>query len=232
MIRRNVNVFIVQSEFQKRKFAARGIEPDRMVVIPGVTPRSAEDEPPGTGRTISFVGRLSAEKGVVEFVEAARRLPDQPFAVAGDASGVQSLVDSAPANVHFAGFVSGADLEAFYRRTKVFVCPSKWYEGFPNVITRAMVAGKPVVASGIGALPEIVDDGVTGWVFTPGDVDELVDRIGRLADDEPARGSMGAAGRAKAARLYSEDAVYAKLQETYARARELAGVGSMAGSSE
>jgi len=232
MIRRNVNVFIVQSEFQKRKFAAQGIEPDRMVVIPGVTPRSAEDEPPGTGRTISFVGRLSAEKGVVEFIEAARRLPDQPFAVAGDASGVQSLVDSAPANVHFAGFVSGADLETFYRQTKVFVCPSKWYEGFPNVITRAMVAGKPVVASGIGALPEIVDDGVTGWVFTPGDVDELVDRIGRLADDEPARGSMGAAGRAKAARLYSEDAVYAKLQETYARARELAGVGSMAGSSE
>jgi len=228
MIVRNVNVFIVQSEFQKGRFAAGGIEPDRMVVVSGVTPRSAEDEPPGTGRTISFVGRLSEEKGITDFIDAARELPDLEFAVAGDTAGADALVAAAPPNVRFAGFVSGADLETFYRETKVFVCPSKWYEGFPNVITRAMVAGKPVVTSRIGALPEIVDDGETGLVFTPGDVNELVDRIRRLAGDAAMCRALGAAGREKAARLYCEDAVYRKLEQAYARAGELARAGRVA----
>lgn len=233
MIRDNVSVFIVLSEFQRQRFIAQGIAPERIAIVPNFEQMSAADleEPPEPGDTISFAGRLSPEKGIGDFVEAARALPSLRFAVAGDTSLMPELVRSAPANVTFHGFLTGATLDAFYHRTRIFISPGLWFEGFPNVVTKAMIKARPVIASNLGALPEIVTDGQTGLLYPPHDVPELVAKIKQLHDAPGLCRTMGEAGRAKALREYSPKQAYVHLEQAYSLAGrppvQLSALGSM-----
>jgi len=223
MIRENVAVFVVLSEFQRRRFIDRGIPADRVEVVPNMIAGSALAPPaePGEGSTISFVGRLSPEKGIADFLAAARALPELRFAVAGDASAMPEAVAGAPPNVLFHGFLSGERLAEFYRETRILVCCSKWFEGFPNVLVEAMCAGRPVVATRIGALPEIVEEGVTGLLYEPGNVPQLVERLRRLWAEPGLCREMGMAGRQKATTEYSRDRCYERLMWVYQKALAL-----------
>ena len=91
------------------------------------------------------------------------------------------------------------------------------YEGCPLSVIEAMAAGVPVVATSVGGVAEIVEDGVTGIATTPGRVDELAAGLARLLADEPAAASMGAAGRAVAEALYSRERMGAATERVYAR---------------
>ena len=223
-IRKSVGVFIVLSEFQKQRFVDAGIPPEKIEVLPNFVPAVGEaaQAPCGTGETISFVGRISPEKGLEHFLDAARAMPAEPFAVAGDASQAGELVRRAPANVAFHGFLTGGGLEAFFRRTRVLAFPSVCYEGFPNVLTRAMVWGKPVVCSRIGGLPEIVDDGVTGLLFEPGNAGDLAAKLRRLCRSPELCRSLGEAGRRKALTAYSQERYYERLVAIYRKAAAVA----------
>ena len=221
MIVGNVSLFIVSSEFQKKKFIANGIDPERIAIVPNFEASPASPMNPDLGDTISFAGRLSPEKGIGLFIEAARRLPEYPFAVAGDTAQMPALVESAPPNVRFHGFLNGRDLDEFYRRTRIFVYSGLWYEGFPNVVTRAMAAGKPVISSRIGAMPEIVTEDQTGIFYEPGNIDELSERIRNLFCDPEQCQALGRAGRAKVQREYTAEVAYRRLMDAYARAVEL-----------
>lgn len=213
----NVSTFIVLSEFQRRKFIEYGIPAEKLAIVPNFETVPPREENAIPGSTVSFVGRVSPEKGIEQFIEAARRLPQLSFTVAGDHASMPGVVESAPANVTFYGFLSGRALDEFYRRTRVFVCPSVWYEGFPNVVARAMAAAKPVVACRLGALPEIVSDGETGLLFNPGDADALTDHIRDLHEDVDRCRAMGEAGRAKLEREFSPAAAFEKLMSVYSQ---------------
>jgi glycosyltransferase involved in cell wall biosynthesis len=223
MILDNISLFIVLSEFQKKKFMQNGIEPERIAVVPNFEslPEATGSANADPGETISFVGRLSPEKGIQHFIEAARALPQYPFAVAGDTAQISELTRAAPPNVHFHGFLTGRELDAFYYRTRILVYAGIWFEGFPNVITKAMAAGKPVVSSRIGSLPEIVTENETGLLFEPGNIDELVSRLEALYPDTDRCLALGARGRAKVEREYTPESVYPRLMKAYDRAAKI-----------
>lgn len=225
MIRDNVSVFIVQSEFQKRRFIAGGIAAERIDILPNIAPEVAAPADDDPGDLITFAGRLSEEKGIGEFVDAARKLPELRFAVAGTVDDMPGVVAAAPPNVTFAGFITGAELDAFFRRTRVFVCPSKWFEGFPNVIAQAMAYGKPVIGTRIGAIPEIVDDGVTGLLAEPGDAGDLAERIAFLSARPQLCREMGEAGYRKARAQYSHAAFAERLAAIHRHALRMNGFG-------
>jgi len=223
MITDNVTLFVALSEFQRGRFVAAGINATRIEIVPNIAPTASCESlaPPGEGVTISFVGRFSPEKGIADFLAAARELPEHPFAVAGDSSQAPKETKNAPPNVEFHGFLSGDSLELFYRRTKILVCPSTWLEGFPNVITHAMCTGKPVIASRIGALPEIVDEDVTGLLYEPGNVEHLVEKVRYLLAHPAVCRRMGMAGRQKALRQYPPERHYDLLMAVYQKALAL-----------
>ena len=145
----NVDMFIVQTEFQKRKFIERGIPAEKLGIVPGIMPGIAPAESWEPGRYVTFVGRVSPEKGIDEFLAAARRMPEIPFAVAGSCDSMPEIVGSAPPNVEFLGFLRGDDLRNAYRNSRFIVVPSKWYEGFPNVIVMSMMLKKPTLTAAI-----------------------------------------------------------------------------------
>jgi glycosyltransferase involved in cell wall biosynthesis len=101
------------------------------------------------------------------------------------------------------------------------VLPSICYEGFPTILVEAMLRGKPVICSRIGGLSEIVEDGVTGLLFEPGNPNELVKKIRYLWDRPNLCRRMGRAGREKVLHQYSPQKSYERLMATYEKAMQL-----------
>jgi glycosyltransferase involved in cell wall biosynthesis len=149
------------------------------------------DEPPH----VLYAGRLSREKGILDLIEAADGLP---LVVVGDGP----LRGDVPAAV---GFVPHNELGAFYERASVVACPSH-REGFGVVAAEAMAHGRPVVASAVGGLRDIVADGETGMLVPPGNIAALRSALERLLGDADLRRSMGAAARARVREHFSWDA--------------------------
>lgn len=217
-IMRNVDVFIVQTVFQKQKFVERGIPAARIGIVPGLVSCNGIDDPHTLGDLVSFVGRVSPEKGIEDFLAAARLLPDIPFAVAGSESGMPGIRERSPANVQWLGFLGSNELCDLYRRSRVVVVPSRWYEGFPNVVVQAMGHARPVIVARIGAMTSIVDDGVTGMLFDVGNPGDLAERLRILFHNPELCRQFGEAGRQKALLEYSPERVYEALIAVYEKA--------------
>ena len=185
---------------------ARRLGAAEVAVIPsGVELPSAVGEevnPP----EVLYAGRLSPEKGVLELVEAARGLN---LVIAGDGP----LRDSVPGAL---GFVPPDELARLYGRAAVVACPSH-REGFGVACLEAMAHGRPVVASAVGGLLDLVVDGESGIHVPPGDVGALRAALERLLADPELRRRMGEAGRRRAAERFSWDAVTRETIELYAR---------------
>ncbi|HYF50345.1 MAG TPA: glycosyltransferase family 4 protein, partial [Planctomycetota bacterium] len=101
--------------------------------------------------------------------------------------------------------------------SRALVFPSEWQEPFGLSIIEAMALSKPVIASRVAGPKDIVEDGVTGFLFQPGDVDELADCMKRLQDNPDLAVELGRAGRARYEKEYSPDAGYARMLENYRR---------------
>ena len=216
----NVDVFIVQTEFQRQKFLKQGIPREKLAILPGIM-QNMHPPPPWTpGRFVTFVGRISEEKGILEFLECARQLPHIPFQVVGGYDAMPNLPHTAPPNVTWRGFLKEEALRQAYLDSRMVVVPSRCYEGFPNVIVQAMQLERPVVAVDLGASGSIVENGVTGEKFAPGNGGELAERVARLQASPQLCRQYGAAGRKTALQLYSREAIYDRLMHIYALAKQ------------
>jgi glycosyltransferase involved in cell wall biosynthesis len=151
-----------------------------------------EADPP----EVLFVGRLSREKGIRELVEATQGMN---LVVAGDGP-LHSLVPEA------LGFVPHAEVERLLARAAVVVLPSH-REGLPMVLLEAMAHGRAVVATPVGGIPSLVEDGKTGLLVPPGDAAAFRAAIERLLGDPDLRKRLGAAARERVAELCSWDRV-------------------------
>ena len=220
IFRKYVDVFIVQSDFQLKKFSEFGIPEEKIAVLPGITPEvnsTFSERKPGS--LVSFIGRVSREKGIDDFLAAAANMPDIRFAVAGNLPEGQPAIKASP-NVEWKGFLSGNELDELYQSSVVIVVPSKCFEGFPNVIVRAMNHSKPVIATNLGGMPEIIEHGVNGLLYPPGDIDALVSYIRQIVSDPEKSTNMGIRGNEKAKRDYSKEVIYSKLIKIYSQALE------------
>lgn len=128
-----------------------------------------------------------------------------------------------PPYVKSTGWLDRAGLADLYRRADVAVFPSVWEEPFGLVAVEAMAVGRPVCASRVGGLGDIVVDGETGFLHERGDAAALAEHLGRLLDDAELRRRMGEAGRRRAEDVYDWDRIverhYAPLLEEVARGK-------------
>jgi glycosyltransferase involved in cell wall biosynthesis len=172
-----------------------------------------------SGKYIAYAGRISPEKGIDTLLTAAGRT-GLPVRIAGSTSGNLEFDEMTPPNVSFVGFLDRDRLAGFYQKARFSVVPSICFETFGLVAAEAMSYGLPVIASRIGALPEIVEDGVTGFLFTPGNSEELAGKMKLLWENPDLCRQMGKAAQEKVTREYGQDLYYRRLLETYRRAIE------------
>jgi glycosyltransferase involved in cell wall biosynthesis len=178
--------------------------PDPVVVPNGVeipAEPGVEKEPP----FVLYSGRLSAEKGIRELVAAAAGLE---LTVAGDGP-LRADVPQA------LGFVPREALQRLYGEAAVLACPSH-REGFGLACAEAMACGTPVVASAVGGLLDLVQDGETGLLVPPGDVAALRAALERLLADRGLRARLGTAARERVAALCDWDDVTDRTLAVYA----------------
>lgn len=199
---------------------ARAVPGPATVVYPGVDVIDI-DSPPSGPPTIGSVGRLEPVKGLASLLEAAAVLrrdhPELQIELAGIGT-CEPPLRSLAARLGIADSVAflgwREDVSALYRRWQVFAQPSI-HEGFGLAALEAMAAGRPVVASATGGLPELVEDGRTGFLVPAGAADPLADRLGKLLEDEELRVRMGDAGRQRARERFSVAAMAAKFGRIY-----------------
>jgi glycosyltransferase involved in cell wall biosynthesis len=156
---------------------------------------------------VLFAGRLSKEKGILEFLEATRGMR-------------RVIVGDGPLRPHVPeaiGFVPPAELGPYYERAAVVCVPSR-REGYGMVAREAMAYGRPVVATRAGGLLDAVVDGETGILVAPGDVEALAHALRTLLADEGRRARLGRGGREKVLREAPASAVADGLLAVYASA--------------
>jgi len=223
LFRDTVSRFIVLSEFQGRQIAAAGIAPPAISVLPNAAPATRLAARPSTGGYAAFAGRVCAEKGIPTLLEAARRVPHVAIRIAGDSAGMPGIEATASPNVTFVGPVSHDAVDRFFAGARCAVVPSVAYEGCPMVILEASSTGLPVVATRLGGLPELVECGVTGLLFAPGDAGALAACLDRLWSTPRLADRLGAAARQRMIDAYNEDLFFDRLAAIYRRAIEDAG---------
>lgn len=189
------------------------------------TPPPADSRPAQRPR-IGILANLQPVKGHLEFLEMAKRLTDQrgrgfDFRVFGDeihGSGYGKVLRERCTElglddvVTFAGYQN--DVPAALRNLDVLICASH-QEPFGRSLIEAMSCGLPVVATRVGGIPEVVEDGVTGFLVAPQSGEELAAATGRLLDDPGLLRRMGAAGRERAHRLFGVEVHVERMLEIY-----------------
>ena len=199
---RRASVVIVASTALATEARALGGSDVRVVPSPVAVPPvvGEPDEPPH----VLYVGRLSPEKGVAALATATSGLPR---VIVGDGP----LRDLFPDCV---GFVPPEEVSGYYARAAVVAVPSE-REGYGMAAREAMAHGRPVVASAVGGLLDVVEDGVTGVLVPPGDGVALREALLSLLADPGLRARLGAAARDRVAASLGPTAVTAALTAAY-----------------
>lgn len=206
------------SDYERRAARRIGIPASKLHLVSNGIPRDAprvadKVKWPDERRRVLFVGRFDRQKGTDVLLAALAELQDSTFCyLVGDAVLGDTTLTSLPANAQATGWLSPAEIEAFYRSADVVVVPSRW-EGFGLIAVEAMRAELPVIASRVGGLPEIVVDGETGVLLPPADKDALVRTLRDLSDEELA--AMGRAGRQRFLRHFTMDRVHRQISHLY-----------------
>ncbi len=184
----SVDLYIALTRFVRDKFIEAGFPEDKVVVKNNfVYPDPGCGS--GEGDYALFVGRLSPEKGVDTLLSAWKQLDrNWSLKIAGDgpmSAQVQSFC-AAHKDVEWVGAKSRAETAHLMGNARVLVFPSQWYETFGRVAMESFAAGTPVIASCLGAMAEICDDGHTGRLFEPGNAGDLAEKL-RWVHDNPER---------------------------------------------
>jgi glycosyltransferase involved in cell wall biosynthesis len=214
------------------ELALRGVLPaGKLVFLPNGIALGELDYttacPAGGTRTVYFLGWVIPAKGIQELMEAWRMIGQSGWEliVAGPGEEVyrREVVEHAGPNasVRFLGELSQEKGWDWMRRADVFVLPSHT-EGFPNVILEAMAAGKAIVATRVGAIPEMLDDktaGPCGLLIDSRDPKSLAEALRRLMDDTPLRAELGRRAREKVQSHYDIRVVYPQYLEVWKAVR-------------
>lgn len=211
----NVDQYICTCKFSKDKLIEGGISSEKIACVPtfidssSVTPCYEHDN------YFLFLGRMVHQKGVIYAIEAMKYLKDTNFVLKITGTPTESVEDqqiwkyiqnnNLEEKVVFTGFRCGDELDSLISRATCIVCPAIWYENMPNTVIEAYANGKPVVASRIGSLAEIVEDGKTGLLFEVKNAEDMAEKLRRLIEDESLVFNLGKNAREECIKKYCED---------------------------
>lgn len=214
-----VDAYIALTKVQRDKLIAAGLPAAKIAVKPNF---AYPDPGPGAGLGgyAIYVGRLSAEKGVATLLEAWRQLDGiLPLRIVGDgplAPAVQEAASKHPA-IQWLGHRPLETVYDLIGDAAALILPSQCYENFPRVIIEAFAKGTPVIASRLGGMAEIVDDGSTGLLFQPGNPADLAAKVRSIVDSTESLARMRGTARRDFDRRYTVRANHEVLMEIYER---------------
>ena len=216
---RCVDLFIALTAFARGKFIEGGLPADRILVKPNFTPDPKVTR--SDGDYALFVGRLTPEKGVRPLLDAWRRLGSRiRLRIIGDGPATAEVSEAVRAGIaiDYLGRQPPHVVSSAMAGAKFLVFPSIWYETFGLTIIEAYATGLPVLASDLGAMRDLVKDGVTGLRFRPGDAEHLAAQVEWATANPDRLQVMGRNARREYESCYTPERNLGLLLETYERA--------------
>ena len=217
-----IRTYVVPTEFMRAKLVEGGLPLEKIVVKPNY-------HEPDPGMRLSsdgsalYVGRLSPEKGVRTMLHAWQKLELPPrLRILGDGplqEEVKAFIATHPeCGIEFLGRRTHDEVIESIKSAAMLILPSEWYEAFPHVILEAFACGVPIVASRIGTLPDVVQDGINGVLFTPGDASDLAAKVQWVSTHPDAAEGIVRRGRVAYETEYTADRNYERLMDIYTAA--------------
>ncbi|MBR6208193.1 MAG: glycosyltransferase [Oscillospiraceae bacterium] len=217
---RKIDYVITPSLFYKKELEASGVFGCPIEHVRNFLPAGTAYEAGGRGSYFLYFGRLSGEKGIRTLIEAfGRAQVEEKLYIVGsgpEESALRELVKrlGMEDRILFLGFKTGSELKEIVANALCVCLPSEWYENGPYSILEAQALGRPAIVSDYGGLPELVEDGRTGYIAKAGDVSDLAEKIRKMSRSQMDSAYIsGKAARAYSADLYAEHIVgiYKKL---------------------
>lgn len=236
---RDADAVVVNTSVERDGLAALGVPPERTHVVGiGFAPQAVQSSPLTAADSVLgsnladplvlFIGRVGRDKGAIDAAKAVVGLAQRPGSATRPCLALVGAVErdfqryyrrlpaDARARVRPLGTVSEAVKHALLERARLLVLPSR-VDSFGIVLLEAWAHGKPVIGARAGGIPGVIDEGINGLLVDWGRPDQLADAMASLLADSDAAARMGAAGRAKVAREYTWEAIYARLEQVYQR---------------
>ncbi|HUY12183.1 MAG TPA: glycosyltransferase family 4 protein [Terriglobia bacterium] len=220
--KKKVTSYIALTRFARDKFVEAGLPTERIFVKPNFV-----DPDPGVresdGEYGLFMGRLMPEKRPDRVIQALASVPSRfPFLIAGTGPERERLEAEVAklglSHVRFVGQVAREQAFSLMKKARFLVFSSEWYETFGLTMVEAFACGTPVIATRMGAMQEIVDDGRTGLHFTPGDAEDLARKMEWAWTHPESMRAMGIEARREFELRYTAEKNYGQLIEIYQKA--------------
>lgn len=218
---KNVDLFIAPSSFLRNKVIEFGINGKKVVHIPNFIDAERYSPKFNGENYLVYFGRVSREKGLFTLVQAMRDIKTSKLLIIGEGELKKDLekyiLQKNIASIKFLGHIKGERLKTTIRNSLFTILPSEWYENCPYSVLEAFALGKPVIGSNIGGIPELIEDGVDGLLFEPGNAEDLSAKISYLLNRTYLVQQMGGNARKKVKEEYNPELYYGRLMEIYQR---------------
>lgn len=216
-VRDMIDAFLCPSMFLHDRLLENGFPQNKVYHLPLFLTTISPNPNQANDGYILYLGRLEAIKGIYMLLKAARHIPNVKILLAGRlAEEIEPRLNSLlPSNVEYLGIKSGQELDTIRRNALAFVVPSIWYENQPFSILEAFASGKPVIASNLGGMTELVAHKQRGLLVPPGDVTELAAAMEYMVKNPDQAAEWGKNAFDYAATNHSAESHYAQLLEIY-----------------
>jgi glycosyltransferase involved in cell wall biosynthesis len=214
----NIDVFQSPSEFLRRKVIEHGVKKPVVVIPHFFDPNNFQPyyEPENY---VVYVGRLVRVKGIMTLLRAMEQTPQTHLYVAGSGELEPEMrafiAERGLTNVTLLGHLKTDELQRLVQRALANVLPSEWYENYSATLRESLACGTPVIGADIGGIPEQVTDGWNGYLFEPGNADQLAEKIRRLVENPALAVEMGRRGRRQVEIVNSPETHYRQVYDVY-----------------
>lgn len=224
----SIGKIIVLSEEWKAFFLENRIcEPDKLTVLHNAVEIPAKPNVVGVGQDVLFLGRLGPRKSPDVLLRAAKTVlkshPQVRFRFGGDGDIAKYKVFAEglgiAGNCDFLGWMTGNQKEDAIRASRIYCLPSK-HEGMPMSVLEAMSYGLATIATPVGGVPQVIQDGINGYLMPIDDSEHLANIINKLLDDSDLAVRIGLAGRKTIEESFGMDAYARELVDIYREVAE------------
>lgn len=215
-----IDYIITPSEFYRNKFIEDGVNQDKVKTLHNSIEMKDYDIKTQDDGYALYFGRLSREKGILNLINAFKKLDNGLLYIAGEGPEKETIEKIIKDNklekrVKLLGFLNKKQMTEATRKCKFVVVPSIWYENCPYSVLETLAIGKPVIGSNMGGIPELVEDNKNGFIYQYDDINELSNKMKLLFEDNKLVDKFSKESKKLAKEKYSRDEYYKDIIDIY-----------------